>query len=468
MQRAITSYKVRDRKWAAVFITGILICCILNIYVFNIAITLYLILGSFLLIYFLKHPRTAFYLFVFSIPLAEIYLETPFLSISVANILILIMITSLLPGFLITKPKTNVPFLIKVNLIALLFLVISYVTGAIHAIDISRASRFIITAMGMALSFILPLILIRNLEQYRKVFIFLVASASLLAFFTVLAGFGYIPEAYKSIFATRIGISRAVIGTYYTQAFMGSRGGYGCWLESALSITVLSIFYKRKFFLRSKLPLLLMLLVMILGVVVPSSRSTWLASFLAIIITLFFVLRQRYRCSYVVMSIISLLTILTLYTGMIKPLIVDIYEMSPKSVESRHLVNCEALKIGVKNLIVGIGVSGYARHIGTAVPGLLIHNVFLSTLVANGILGFVPLIFIWLISFYLCIQIIINPRSEAIKLFGVSLFASLIAIFTEANFYGGGEKIIWLMLGLTNCLYIININCKRAGKLENF
>ena len=457
---------MNHRKWTAVFITGVLIFCILNICVFNIVFTCYLILGIFLLIYFLKHPRTAFYLFVFSIPLAEIYLETRFLSISVPNILILIMITSLLPRFFITKPEISLPLLIKANLCALFFLVISYVTGALRAIDIPSASRFIITFMGMALSFVLPLMLIRNLGEYRKVFIFLIASASLLAFTTVLSGFGYFPEEYQSIFATRIGKSRAVIGKYFTQSFMASRGGYGCWLESALTIIMLSIFWKRKFFLKN-LTMPLIAVIIILGIIVPSSRSTWLSSFLATLVIMSFVLRNRFRISYLIISIAGLLTILTLYEiGLIQPFIKNIYEMNPMGVEGRFLGYSESLRIAIQNPLFGIGIGGYIQ-IGKANLGMCIHNLFLSTLVSNGILGFLSLIFVCLLSFYLCVQIILRPATEAIKLFGVSLLASLIAIFTEANFYGGGDKIMWLMLGLTNCLYLININYKRSGKPKN-
>ncbi|RLG33444.1 hypothetical protein DRN98_03935 [Methanosarcinales archaeon] len=60
-----------------------------------------------------------------------------------------------------------------------------------------------------------------------------------------------------------------------------------------------------------------------------------------------------------------------------------------------------------------------------------------------------------------------KPKNEVIRLFAISMFATLIAIFTEANFYGGGDKIMWLMLGLTNCLYLLNANYKTAHKLKN-
>jgi len=416
---------------------GVICGALYIIHTFNVIFTFYLIISILFLIYFVKHPRRAFYLFIFFIPLSEIYIRTRFLSISAPNILILIIITSLLSKLLVTKPKINLPFFVKLNLLALFLLFGSYIMGAIHAIDISKASRFIITFMGMLISFILPLILIKNLEEYRKVFIFLVASASLLAFFTVLAGFGLIPEVHKNIFAKRIGTSRAVIGKYFTQAFIGSRGAYGCWLESALSIIMLSIFYKKKFFLKNSL-LLLMAVIIILGIIIPSSRSSWLAASLAMVIVGSFVLRSRFGLPYLFTFVIGLLTILTLYGfDLIQPFIRDIYNMNPMGVDLRFLGYSEGLKIALRNPLLGIGVGGFMK---ISTVGQCVHNVFLNTLVLNGILGFLPLLFVWLTSFYLCVQIILRPATEAIKLFGVSLLASLIAIFTEVNLYGGGDK----------------------------
>jgi len=464
MQRVTRHYKAQNRKWGELFITGMITCCVLGtIYIFNIGITTLALIGSFILLYLLRYPRKTFLLFVFSIPLAEIYVKTPFLAISVTNILILIIILSLITKFFIVKPKVSVPPLIKANLFALFIWVLSYVIGAIHSIDVSVASRRIITSVGMALSFVLPLALISDLEQYRKVFIFLIASALLLAFATILAGFGYVPEAYQSIFATRMGTSRAIIGKCYTQAFMSSRGGYGCWLESALSMTMLSIFYKKKLFLKnSALPL--MAFILILGIVIPSSRSSWLAASSAIFIILLFVLRQRFGFRYSIMLIVSSLTVLSLYKlGLIQPFVNNLYEMSPESVDRRFLIYRDALRVAIESPIFGWGYRAYEMRLGSIFPGMEIHNVFLSTFVSNGILALIPLIFIWGISFYLCLQTIMRPISETTRLFGISIFASLIAILIEAQFYGGGDKIMWLMLGLTNCLYKLNNNQTLSG-----
>ena len=60
-----------------------------------------------------------------------------------------------------------------------------------------------------------------------------------------------------------------------------------------------------------------------------------------------------------------------------------------------------------------------------------------------------------------------KPKNEVIRLFVISMFATLIAIFTEVNLYGARDKIMWLMLGLSNCLYLLNTNYKTAHKLKN-
>ena len=447
-----------------ILITIGILCVFSLISMFNITFTSYLTIASLFLAYFLKYPRRAFYLFVFSIPLGEIYIDTGIISISAPNVLIIIILFALLVRFIIAPPHINLPSPIKVNLIAVFLLFLWYVTGALHAMDMASSFRFVITFIGMAFSFTLPLVLIRNLDEYRKVFIFQVISASLLAILSILASFGYGPVEYGGIFTPRFAsANRVIMGKYATQAFMASRGGYGCWLESAISILAVSIFCKRKFFFKNKFPIILIFPIMLLAVIIPGSRSTWLATSLALIVTLYFtfVLKKQHYFSLTVTSLFISLLVISIFwpPDMVKSLIGRIYQMNPMGVEERFLLNCEAIKVGIKNLLFGVGVKGYTRHfslISAVAPGTTIHNIFFGTFVQVGILGFISLIIIWMISFYMCLQVIFKPATEIIKLFGVSIFATLIAIFTEVNFYGGGDKIMWLMLGLANCLYLLN------------
>jgi len=96
----------------------------------------------------------------------------------------------------------------------------------LHAKDVIYALNNSTIIIGFALSFVFPLILIRSLDEYRKVFIFQVISALLLAILSILASFGYGPVQYGGIFTPRFAsANRVIIGKYGTQAFMASRGG---------------------------------------------------------------------------------------------------------------------------------------------------------------------------------------------------------------------------------------------------
>ena len=443
---------------------------------FNITFTSYLTIASLFLAYFLKYPRRAFYLFVFSIPFGEIFIDTGTISISAPNVLMLIIVFALFIRFIISSPDLSLPQIIKVNLIALFFFIFSYLVADLHAKDVIYALNNSTIIIGFALSFVFPLILTRSLDEYRKVFIFQVISALLLAILSILASFGYGPVQYGGIFTPRFAsANRVIMGKYATQAFMASRGGYGCWLESAISILAVSIFCKRKFFFKNKFPIILIFPIMLLAVIIPSSRSTWLATSLALIVILYFtlfVLKKQHYFSLTVTSLfISLLVILVFWPpDMVKSLIWKIYEMNPSGVEGRFLEAHEGFRVGIRNLLFGLGAGGYKTYIApfsTLVPGKVVHNVFAATFADGGILGFISLVIIWIISFYICLQIIMKPKNEVIRLFAISMFATLIAIFTEVNLYGARDKIMWLMLGLSNCLYLLNTNYKTAHKLKN-
>ena len=466
MQRVTRHYKAQNRKWGELFITGMITCCVLGtIYIFNIGITTLALIGSFILLYLLRYPRKTFLLFVFSIPLGEIFIDTGIISISAPNVLMLIIVFALFIRFIISSPDLSLPQIIKINLIALFFFIFSYLVADLHAKDVIYALNNSTIIIGFALSFVFPLILIRSLDEYRKVFIFQVISALLLAILSILASFGYGPVQYGGIFTPRFAsANRVIMGKYATQAFMASRGGYGCWLESAISILAVSIFCKRKFFFKNKFPVILIFPIMLLAVIIPTSRSTWLATSLALIVILYFTLfvlkKQHYFSLTVTPLFISLLVILVFWPpDMVKSLIWKIYEMNPSGVEGRFLEAQEGFRVGIRNLLFGLGAGGYSAYVqpfSKVIPGMCIHNVFAATFADGGILGFISLVIIWIISFYICLQIIMKPKNEVIRLFAISMFATLIAIFTETNFYGGGDKIMWLMLGLTNCLYLLN------------
>jgi len=117
------------RNWALTI--GIL-CVFSLISMFNITFTSYLTIASLFLAYFLKYPRRAFYLFVFSIPLGEIYIDTGIISISAPNVLMLIIVFALFIRFIISSPDLSLPQIIKVNLIALFFFIFSYLVADLH------------------------------------------------------------------------------------------------------------------------------------------------------------------------------------------------------------------------------------------------------------------------------------------------------------------------------------------------
>ena len=87
-----------------------------------------------------------------------------------------------------------------------------------------------------------------------------------------------------------------------------------------------------------------MAVIIILGIIIPSSRSSYLAASLAMVIVGSFVLRSRFGLPYLFTFVIGLLAILTLYGfDLIQPFIRDIYNMNPMGVDLRFLGYSESL-----------------------------------------------------------------------------------------------------------------------------
>ena len=241
----------------------------------EVVFSLVVVAGIPILLNFLKHPIRAFYLFVLLIPVAEYYVPTPFLALSTSNILTLIILVALFFGCRAIEVERQMPFLVKANLFALGLLVLSYLIASVGAINKSATIRFVITSFGFALTFWMPIVLIRNIEEYRKTFIFIAVSTFLLSFSTLLGAFDCAPEFLNSFVRGSSQDSRTVIGTYRLQMFMVSRGGYGSWLESSFPVILLGILWKDRYFLKSKTVMLVIGTIIVLGFIVPSSRSTW-------------------------------------------------------------------------------------------------------------------------------------------------------------------------------------------------
>jgi len=272
----------------------------------NVVSVLVLAIAIPILIYLLKYPVRTFYLLLLLIPVAEYNIPTPLVAISTINIFTLIILFGVFIKMNSFLPTQNIPYLIKINLVALAFLVFSYLIVSIGAISKAHTLRFTITSFGFALAFAMPLILIKDIHQYRKSFIFITASTFLLSFATVLGAFDYLPGFLHPFIQKSWSDSRTVLGTYRLQVFMRSRGGYGQWLISAFPLVLLSVFWKDKFFVKYKTVMLVTGTVILLGLIAPSSRSTWAAGLLASTVVLAFVGRYLMGLSYIGVFGISL------------------------------------------------------------------------------------------------------------------------------------------------------------------
>jgi len=127
--------------------------------------------------------------------------------------------------------------------------------------------------------------------------------------------------------------------------------------------------------------------------------------------------------------------------------------MDPRTVFLRYEWMFKALKTIKDNYFVGLG-TGVGPT--ASAPGLGVHNQFLDMLVTNGIIGFLVLVLLWVTAFYMCFKVVRRPATAVLRFYGIGLFASLVGIFFEAQCYAGKNKIMWLMLGFANCLYILN------------
>jgi O-antigen ligase len=123
----------------------------------------------------------------------------------------------------------------------------------------------------------------------------------------------------------------------------------------------------------------------------------------------------------------------------------------------------EALKTAKDNYFIGLGTGAGPT---TSASGLGVHNQFLDMLVTNGIIGFFVLVLLWVTAFYMCFRVIRQPATPMLRFYGMGLFASLIGIFFEAQCYAGKNKIMWLMLGFTNCLYTLNQTYRNENALD--
>jgi O-antigen ligase len=127
----------------------------------------------------------------------------------------------------------------------------------------------------------------------------------------------------------------------------------------------------------------------------------------------------------------------------------EFVRIGPETIEARLDTYATALALFRRSPLIGNGTVYAERVVGQATgtedP---IHNKFLASLAGTGILGFVPLVLLWVVGLLQC-RSLCEGHDPVMRALGVAYVVGLIGMSIQVQFFGGESlKPLAVVLGL--------------------
>lgn len=229
----------------------------------------------------------------------------------------------------------------------------------------------------------------------------------------------------------------------YSFGFCTYNNFFGTLIATALSIVTSKFFMDKKFSIIQ----LLLILLFLLGLLNCQSTGPILAYFIFVIFIVIFLLKKRLislkklliTVGLIIFVVISYITYKNIYNNGICELCNIKHNTINNGGSKRIEIWKNTLQIVKDHPIIGIGYDNliYAypnfKNITTYTPVIEVidnaHNVYLNTLVSSGILGFIPVMFLYILTFITGLK---QKNKETIMLFSAFVTYSMQA-FTNIN-----------------------------------
>jgi O-Antigen ligase len=423
------------------------------------------LLGALLLIGVAARPELGLYLFILTFPLTNESLQLSFVTISLPNILLVIMAMSLIAKRLLAGRARNRPGnpIFWPKFLLLSWLIAATVISALMTPNTGATARFLVTRAGYALTFLVMLAVITDTAKLKKVLQLLVWSATAAAIVTIVGGL--FPYAFPLDFVRCTEPVLPVLQTFRCSAFNLSFASLGSWVLAALAPAAASFIYPKLLGISRRLAGVIVLL-LLAALVIAQSRGAWVALLVAIPIILAFAGRPKDRKglalpAYLVFAgIMAAVVGYGLWSYVMQPIIA----MRAENFWARLVSYQIAGQLIREHWLFGLGPLD-ERFLALQTLGFgTVDNSFLVEIAATGVLGAIPFLLLWFGGFRASIRALDQPAPPELHRLAGILGSSLLLVLVALQAYVAiGEKTPWILLGLTASLARIHaLGARRA------
>ncbi|MDA8324627.1 MAG: O-antigen ligase family protein [Nitrospiraceae bacterium] len=385
------------------------------------------------------------------------------MELSIWNVLLVILLLFvLLRRFVLkdlfgTASDISFPAAVQANfLMVAMFSVAVLLTSFLHGEGIS----FWVSSVSYALAFAAPLFLVDRPGIFSRTIRLFAGAALILSVSAILSSYGILN--LKSLNMTPYGVRRFLGAEYSSTGLIQSRGGFGVNMAFILPFVYLSIAksIKRAAIRVRNVPEVVVRLsvpaVLGLSIILSGSRATWV---MGIVVTILFLTINQFMrnirnyLGFIAGLIVpSAITLWVFLKGPAVKLFASLYNISPDSVDERIWTNRGAIDSIISNPFFGVPHRQVENLLG--LHGTVeIHNFFLYIATENGIMAALLVLFLFICTFRLVFKLWSTSVGETRQM-AACMLAGLAGMTASLMFYSGGEKQIWMYLGLMNSFYM--------------
>jgi O-antigen ligase len=314
----------------------------------------------------------------------------------------------------------------------------------------------VFTRIESSIVFFLPILIIKEIKQLERtlrlwvysaagVMVVVIIQPSLPFDLTHMSRVGRELGDYQIPFTRRSGLFEvySYLGSYVAIGYVFS-------LIGALRGKVLQV-------TKSKLSLSLMII--LAGVFLTQSRSTWMAFLVGTIVTCVIVYRPGYERKEVKMlkqvTFIFLLVLIVLAPianpfSFVDRSVTWVMEMNPTNVHGRLDQVKVGLDLWLESPLLGSGKDSFKQASPTG--SLVLHNMWINILVQHGLVGLLVFVTVFLIPVLMNFSILGSRRwGKKYRYISSGLIGGIACISIEESFAPGlAHQSIWLALGVAN------------------
>jgi O-antigen ligase len=409
------------------------------------------------------NPVNAFFFYLLCYPFT--FLEQFNLGgIRVDNIFVVVISSLALLKVAITEGQNELPMVIRSRRVGRnIILMMLFSLGVfLSLLSVGETLTLWVKSVGSVLSFIIPILLIRNERDFLSAITFLKIAAFVLAVSAILCSFKMMQFEY---FTPKVNYRSPVEETLGSTGLMDSRGGFGAYMAMVLPFVFLSLssFFeeRKKTLLKHGIPFLvnlLLLMVILISIVLSGSRATWLMAITVTGLYIAFYMASRIGLKNTVILGITLGVILGItFSDVLENVIKFVNSFAPGSLPERLENDWAAILTIIKHPIFGIG---HEKIFFISDTYMVVHNLFLSIGAEHGLISLVPVFLIFLFTFRMLVDTVRRASAKDRKI-GFCLIIAFIGMLVNLMFYAGGEKHIWLNLGLMNIFFFLQWDKRR-------